>query len=44
MPFWFQYFEITVTSRQLDCELKNALVNNELQDSLLALLSKGRLA
>jgi len=44
MPFWFQNFEITVTSHQLDCEFKNALVNNELQDSLLVLLSKGRLA
>ena len=25
MSFWFQYFEITVTSRQLDCVFKNAL-------------------
>ena len=31
-PFWFQYFEITVTSRQLDSEFKSALVtvNSEL--------------
>ena len=33
MSFWFQYFEIIVTSRQLDCEFKNTLENSELQDS-----------
>ena len=37
--FWFRYFEITVTSRQLDSEFKNVLVNNKLRDSLLMLLS-----
>ena len=36
--FWFQYFEITVTSRKLDFEFKNALV---LRDSLF--LSKERI-
>ena len=36
--FWFQYFEITVMSRKLDCEFKNALVNSELRDSILVLL------
>ena len=38
ISFWFQYFEITMTSRQLDCEFKNALENNKLRDSLLMLL------
>ena len=42
--FWFQYFEITMTSCQLDCEFKNALVNSELQDSLLVLLLKDIIA
>ena len=27
-PFWFQYFEIAMTSCQLDCEFENALANN----------------
>ena len=27
---WFQYLEATVTSRQLDCEFKNTLVNSKL--------------
>ena len=31
ISFWFQYFEITVTSRQLDCDFKNDLVNSEPQ-------------
>ena len=32
-------FEVTVTSRQLDCKFKSALVNSKLLDSLLMLLS-----
>ena len=28
--FWFQYFEATVTSRQLGCEFKSALVSSKL--------------
>ena len=44
IPFWFQYFEATMTSRQLDCEFKSALVNSELRDSLLVLLPKDRIA
>ena len=31
--FWFQYFEIIVTSHQLDYEFKSALVNSKLRDS-----------
>ena len=30
ISFWFQYFEITVTSHQLDCVFKNALENSKL--------------
>ena len=36
IQFWFQYFEITMTSRQLDS--KNTLENSQLRDSLLVLL------
>ena len=28
--FWFQYFDITMMSRQLDCEFKHALENSKL--------------
>ena len=38
MLFWFQYLEVIVTSHQMDCEFESALVNAELQDSLLVLL------
>ena len=31
ISFWFQYFEITMTLRQLDCEFENALENNKTQ-------------
>ena len=33
-----------MTSHQLDCEFKNALVSRELQDSLHMLLSKNKIA
>ena len=32
-----------MTSRQLDCEFKNALVNSKLRDSLLMLFLKDRI-
>ena len=38
IPFWFQNFEIIVMSCYLDGEFKS-----ELQESLLVLLSKGRI-
>ena len=44
VPFLFQYFEIAVISRQLDCEFKNTQVSSKLQDSLLVLLSNDKIA
>ena len=42
--FWSHYLEITMMPCQLDCEFKNVLVNSKLQNSLLVLPSKNRIA